>query len=167
MSEWERDWEREKKRKKERENTQPSSSPLLPFPIIFSRLETFDSRVSSCQYSAFTATCTGKYASTEINEKRTCCKDPHFHQGFGWSGRDTPSDTGWRQGILATEANGVPGASRPMQSRLQSRSKKRNHMKRVGCVWLLCAEHGERRRPAPQRITQAEQQPSSPLGCAA
>lgn len=43
-----------------------------------------------------------------------------------------------------------------------------NHIKRIGCVWL-CAQSvaSARRQTAPHRITQAEQQPSSPLGCAA
>lgn len=109
-----------------------------------------------------------KCASTKINEKRTCCKEPHFHRvSDGQNG--TPLRTwggGWgRRPQRPARLQGHPGQCKAVSNLKATREITFRESGAFG----FCAQSaaGARRPRAPQRITQAEQQPSSPLGCAA
>lgn len=105
----------------------PSSSAPTPFLFFFFPDWNFRLPVSSRQYRAPRAASMGKYASTKINEKRTCCKDPHFHRDSDGPDGTAPRKPG-RGGGRGHRGQSGAKTPQPMQSHLQSQSKKRNHI---------------------------------------
>lgn len=123
--------------------------PVLPPPPHFFPSRNFHLLVSSCQHSALMATYRGKYASTKINEKGTCCKEPHFHRV--WDGQDgTPLQTwGGGRGRRPQRPVGLPG--HPGQCKAVSNLKARREITfRESGAFGFCAQRaagsGGRRR---------------------
>lgn len=142
----------------------------LPTPIFFFRLETFACR---CQAANTAPWWLLKREKLCMNRNQwgtyTLQKKKATFPSGSWIVRNRhPLGPQLKSGDAGHASQ--PGSSDiPANTKSSPISKQEdNHIKRIGCVWL-CAQSvaSARRQPAPYRITQAEQQPSSPLGCAA
>lgn len=144
-----------------------SSSPTPFFFFFFFQAETFACRCQAANTAPQRLRQWGNNASTKINEKRTCRKEPHFHRVSDGQNGTPPRTRGRGRGHGHGGQPGSRDTPADAKSSPISKQEEKSHLESGAFGFCAQSSAGARQPRAPQRITQAEQQPSSPLGCAA